>query len=441
MKSYNLKRVRITEINKSKLRQDKSFFQRLTEMQLRMAALPRPLDKTSRAFKEIQNCIRECREGLSEPRFQEIIYEVYVKQYNQTVVVEYTTQQLPPGPQYIALIKKMLKEVTQQGIQQARLNLKEGQPPSKFGKFYAAFDGKKKNGRVFKESGEVLRMYVEKNLKSLYDDKIPVEPKKYIGIELEFCAPIKQNEFAIKLFHKGIHKYAQLKKDGSLRPKEEEGENGYELAILLEETNYKKRLKEIINTLKEVGAVAQDRRAGLHVHIDMRKRKRDLVYSNLVACQHALLSIVDPKRHDNEFCRTVRSRKFPTEFTGERTERYKTINAAAFYKYKTLEVRMHEGSVDYVQITNWVDLLIKIANYNKKLKSSVYKISSLKKRIALNKKLHDYIQDRSCYWQVRGERRNERLQTLVAEMRDGLAPRPVSLRYSTTESDEANDTN
>lgn len=395
----HLKRATVSIIDIRKPKSDKDTVRAITRWQEDLSRLPSTVNrKKDDSYLMITKEIRRLRKALKAPRPQVYMFRVDVLKYKKQTEVEWTF-----NPQ-TETFKKMLSEVVNQAIRQVRDRLKEEPFPQKFAPGYTAyFHGKKKNGRVFQKSGEVLRMYIDKNLKNLYTDKVPLEPRKYIGIELEFCAPIKEELFAIKLFRSGIHKFAQLKQDGSLRPHEDKHEHGYELAILLEESNYKKRLKQITTLLSEVKAVAIDRRAGLHVHLDMRRRDKDLVYSNLVACQYALLSVVDPKRYNNEFCRVVDSRKFPTEFTGQREERYKTINAAAFYKYKTLEVRMHEGSVDYAQITNWVDLLIKITNYPKKLKNNIAKISALNKRIKLDKKLYNYVQDRSCFWQVRNE--------------------------------------
>lgn len=402
MQKYNLKRATIEVLEIHNPKSEKSIYSGIKQWKHAMAQLPLPLDREGETFKQCKREIRHLRSKIKNMRIQRYVFEVYVKQYKAFTTVEWEFVNKPLGPAYRKEFKTMLTKVVDEAIHNIRSGLKEANTSQhqKFGQYMCKFFGKRGKGRVFDNSGEILKLYVDKNLKSLYAEKSPTEPRKYIGIELEFCAPIKENEFAIKLFKKGIHKFAQLKKDGSLRPHEAKREVGYELAILLEESNFKKRLKQITDVLREVGAIAKDRRAGLHVHLDMRRRNKELVYSNLVACQSALLNIVDPKRHDNEFCKYVESRKFPVEFTGEREERYKTINAAAYYKYKTLEVRMHEGSVDFEQISSWVDLLVKIANYPKRLKSDVVKVSVLGKRMKLKKKLVTYLQDRSCFWRI-----------------------------------------
>jgi Putative amidoligase enzyme len=279
---------------------------------------------------------------------------------------------------------------------------------------------------VHAEAGQIYRIAMFRKLQDLYTTKLPVKKIRYIGIELEFCAPIEELDLALKLWNAGVHKFAQLKKDGSLRPKLELKEHGFELAMLLPERNYRMHLQQVCKILEQVGAKAEDRRCGLHVHLDMRRgRKKDIVYNNLVACQKVLLTFLDPHREDNEFCRTVESRKFPNKFVNTREERYKTINAVSYYKYRTLEVRMHQGSVNFKDIANWMDLLIKIGNHKSRIKRDVKELTELKKRIKIDHKMGEFFQDKVCYWQLSGPQQirprgafasaTETLRNLMAE--------------------------
>lgn len=257
---------------------------------------------------------------------------------------------------------------------------------------------------VYSKPGQMRTIYLKRKVKDLYTTKAPEKSCHYIGVELEFCAPIEELEFALKLWNAGIHKYGQIKKDGSLRPKP--NEQGFELALLFPESHYRKHLKTVCKVLAEVGARADERRCGLHVHLDMRKRrKKDIVYNNLVACQNMLSSFLDPSRRDNEFCRSVESRKFPTKFENNREERYKTINAASYYKYKTLEVRMHEGSVNFIDIANWMSLLIKISNHKTRIKKDINELTALRKRVRIDDKMSEFFQDKACFWQLQGPQR------------------------------------
>lgn len=259
---------------------------------------------------------------------------------------------------------------------------------------------------VYSRPDQLRIICIKRKVKDLYVPKTPEKSCRYVGLELEFCAPIEELDFAFKLWKAGIHKYAQMKKDGSLRPKS--GEHGFELALLFPESHYKRNLRQVCKILAEVGARADDRRCGLHVHIDMRRRKKDIVYNNLVACQNVLFSFLDPSRRDNEFCRTVESRAFPTKFENSREERYKTINAASYYKYKTLEIRMHEGSVSYNPIANWIALLIKISNHKIRVKSDINELTILKKRFRMDDKMKEFFQDKKCHWQLQGPQRQTR---------------------------------
>lgn len=251
---------------------------------------------------------------------------------------------------------------------------------------------------VFTKPGQILQLKKAKRLLTIFEDKKPTKPNRYVGIELEFCAEISRVDLAQKLFDNNLNEYCQLKDDGSLRPKD--NETGFELAVLFLESEYHQKLKILTKLLEEIGAKTEDRRCGLHVHLDMRKRKKELVYNNLVACQDALWNIVNPLRTKNSFCQPVKTRKFPKRPSSEREDRYKTINAMSYFRHKTLEVRMHEGTVDFVTIANWVDLLIKISNFKTKLKNPITSIKGLKDKIKLNGKKYKYCIDKSTYWKV-----------------------------------------
>jgi Putative amidoligase enzyme len=362
--------------------------------------------------------IRNKRDLLKKLRTQVYVFDVILHHYpklKQRVELVFDTER---GRKEF---RKFLKAAEDEAIRRVREQLKVEPQPMLFGKIFLFLRlGSKDKGLVFAEEGSILKAHVKKNMKMLLDAKAPAAARRYVGIELEFCAPIKEEKLALKLFQNGIHKFGQLKEDGSLRPQGKE--SSFELALLLEETTYKKNLKAVTKVLNDIKAVTKDRRCGLHVHLDMRRRDKDLVFNNLVACQYALLAVVDPQRYNNEFCRVVKSRKFPTEFTGDRIERYKTINAAAYYKYRTLEVRMHEGSVSFDEISHWVDLLLKVANYSKFLKNDVIKLPVLKTRLKLKEKLYNYALNRSCSWQVQNNPNARNMREDAADLRQRGQP-------------------
>lgn len=419
MNSIETKRTKITilEIKPFSLKAERIIYKELMNWKKRFAEYKKTNDQSG--MEQVRPNIQHYRKLLRKCREQAYVLRVYVKKYKtkHDIELDYDTHN-----HSLTTFREFLKTAENEGIREARSRLKTNPAPRSIAGKILMRMGSKKTGFTYIDPDSILKAHVAKNMSNLYSDKTPALQKKYIGIEIEFCSPMSEQALALRLFQKGIQKFAQLKTDGSLRPKDKE--NGYELAILLEEGSYKKGLKQVIDILDSVKAVVKDRRCGLHVHLDMRRRNKDLVYNNLVACQYALLSIVDPIRYNNEFCQVVNTRLFPQEFTGERSERYKTINAAAYYKYKTLEVRMHEGSVNYKDITNWVDLLIKLANYSKRLKNNVTRVPTLKDRLGLKKNLYKYVIERSCSWQVQN---SDNIRHMREDIQALIGLRPLRL--------------
>lgn len=304
--------------------------------------------------------------------------------------------------------------------------------------------------------GQILAQCIEKKTQECYKEKKPMQPVKYIGVEIEFCAPIKKADLGLKILNAGLSGMVHLKGDGSLRPKD--NEEAFEVAMLIPEKEFKAPLKKLCDLLLEIGAQTEGRRCGLHVHFDMRKRAKETVYFNLVSCQKMLWQLVDKSRENNEFCQSVSSKQFPKNFSGDRNERYKSINSASYYKHKTLEIRMHEGTTDFYTIKNWITILSKIVNRTKKLNRSPRSINSLKRQFKIDKNLAIYLQDRVNYRQINsgGSRRNqddfstiqrharEQLEIVRAQQEQMATPRiiattPGSLNYAQPTSNVGDD--
>ena len=257
-----------------------------------------------------------------------------------------------------------------------------------------------KVGKTLTEKDTFKRIYNQKRIQQMYKDKKPKTKRRYVGVELEFCAPVDRTTLGTKLLEAGVLDYCKWYEDHSLRPRG--GENGHELAILATEKKIAGVLRRICKVLEEVEAKVEGRRCGLHVHLDVRNRNKETVYNNLVSCQKWLLLMTDPSRRDGEFCKKVKSRKFPLNFNGSRHERYKTINAASYYRHKTIEVRLHEGTVDFKNISNWVALLVKIVSHKKTVPRAITSIKKMKDTFQLDIKTEKYIRDKINYWKVKG---------------------------------------
>jgi len=102
---------------------------------------------------------------------------------------------------------------------------------------------------------------------------------------------------------------------------------------------------------------------GLHIHLDVSNEKTEQLKAIALAyylTYHAWLKFVCDTRISNSFCaqhRTdMQSLENITSFTkfARLQCRYEWFNFAAYGKYKTFEVRLHQGSIDAEEICNWI---------------------------------------------------------------------------------------
>ena len=125
------------------------------------------------------------------------------------------------------------------------------------------------------------------------------------------------------------------------------------------------KMQEVITTLcailKDIGAKVNTS-CGLHVHLDQRNRTPEEVqqtFANFIRAQNLLLSVVPKSRRENHFCKKHRGTDFQSAMYGQR---YKIVNASAYRKHKTIEIRLFNGTVNATKIINWVKTLWAIEN-------------------------------------------------------------------------------
>jgi putative amidoligase enzyme len=229
------------------------------------------------------------------------------------------------------------------------------------------------------------------------------QPKKprgkdnYVGVEIEFFAPIESEPLWKRFSEAKLGKYLHLKDDGSIDvpAKYQESDDYEELPCtkcshrcgmskvtccycggLLTQPKARKKIQvheshelailvkqsEMEDVVKRVCKILQDSEAkvnascGLHVHLDMRNREPSKAYANLVLTQPLLFRLVTKGRKRSGYCDEVsQGTSFESMTHGDR---YRTINASAYEKFKTIEVRMHHGTIDGEKIVNWICLLL-----------------------------------------------------------------------------------
>lgn len=178
------------------------------------------------------------------------------------------------------------------------------------------------------------------------------EKINYIGIEFECFSKLDKADILEKLLEHGLANCVQISDDGSI---EQDFGDPYELKILLPEKKLKQTLEKLGKIIKKPKFGVNDS-CGLHIHLDMRNRDVEQCYKKLLKFQDALFALVKKDRWNNDFCL----------YTNENSNgHYYAISKEAYYKYKTLEVRIHHATLDMSSIEKWIALLLNVISSKK----------------------------------------------------------------------------
>jgi hypothetical protein len=216
-----------------------------------------------------------------------------------------------------------------------------------------------KRGGVFINSGELLKAYESSLIESLNEVKKPIDASaNYVGIEVEFIYSGDDKALRQQLIKNRLHKNVRIEGDGSLRACHNSGYSTAELQIIAKTTEVEsvmRRLQKVMDNPLIDGYA--NRSCGTHVHLDMRHRNHVLVFRNLVRVQDILRGCQPIGRLKNTHCKPNKSDEFGVE-----GNRYLVVNPNSYTKHNTVEVRIHEGTVDAESIINWVKFLDSIAS-------------------------------------------------------------------------------
>lgn len=179
----------------------------------------------------------------------------------------------------------------------------------------------------------VVRKYNETILEK---PKKPTDNDKYIGVEIECIVPADADMTSLVPFGKWVN----VGTDGSISDLNED-EEGRELRVCLKRNEVRDVLPRLLATLNDMGARV-NKTCGLHVHLDQRNNTQpDIAFKNLVRSLSLLYTVVPKTRRENTYCKRNHTTNFDQARNGNR---YKAINASAYYRYKTLEVRLFGGT-------------------------------------------------------------------------------------------------
>jgi hypothetical protein len=217
--------------------------------------------------------------------------------------------------------------------------------------------------------------------------KKPTTDANYIGVEIELASKVDRDFLCDKLFEAGVAKYIHIKDDGSIR-RDNDYPNTHEICVLAKEVEITEVINKICKVLNEQCGVRVDKSCGLHVHVDMRNRKVEKAFANLVKMQHFLYAMLPANRRNSNYSYPVKGHEWRVL-----PERYHGINNMAYSKYSTLEARMHSGTTDATKINNWIKFLVAIVEAAP-LTSVPMSMESAKTALHLNDDLAKYIESR-----------------------------------------------
>lgn len=212
--------------------------------------------------------------------------------------------------------------------------------------------------------------------------------KNYLGIELEFNnnLGVRTTVIADKLKAAGLAKYVEVGTDPSC---------GFEVRVLLQEENFEDPLQKIMKVITDMGFTAHDN-CGTHVHVDMRNRDVKQVYKNLVYTQGFLRKFLTRDRKRNKFCKLNKHVDFDeqSEIQKHRDDRYYGINVQSYPRHRTLEVRMHHGTLDPLVLIPFVKMLTKIVNHKEGLKKPVNTLKQARLEYQIEPELNSKLAER-----------------------------------------------
>jgi len=186
---------------------------------------------------------------------------------------------------------------------------------------------------------------------------LPKNKKRHVGVEIEIDSPSSRFSISKDIFKVGLIDKVSLGEDSSiyswLRNNNYEEEHGYEIRVIDTEKNISKTLKKVCKILKKHKAET-NLECGLHVHIDCRNRNRTLVFDNFLKAQKLLYKIVSPDRANGDYSMARNISNTDTYSSHEYG-----VECSIF---DTVEIRMHQGTINFNDINNWITLLLKIAN-------------------------------------------------------------------------------
>lgn len=217
--------------------------------------------------------------------------------------------------------------------------------------------------------------------------KSPKDDARYVGVEIECHTSATREKLAEAMIEAGLMTNVSLISDGSVQ----NGPAGFtpiEVRVLAMESARADVIRRTTATIAKFDGDANDT-CGLHVHIDCRNRDASTVYARLVHAQKLLAAMVPRRRRENTYCKP----NVGSSMNSNQGDRYLAINPCAYDKHRTIEVRLHSGTVDPEKIIFWLDLLLAIVD-GPDMSVFPQSLAAIAEKLSLSAELVAYIETR-----------------------------------------------
>lgn len=192
--------------------------------------------------------------------------------------------------------------------------------------------------------------------------KSPMSNKaNFVGIEIEQFSKVNRGELEKLIDKNGLGKYLSTAEDGSLRP--ESDMFPLEIRLMCKEEELQDVVTRTCDLLSKAGSRVNFS-CGMHVHLDMRNRNPSKCFSRLIKSVPQMKKCMTNERLTNSYAKDNKFKTFREAV--DREDRYSGINASAYKKHKTIEVRYYQGCNNAKEILAWVNFLVGIVD-NKKV--------------------------------------------------------------------------
>jgi hypothetical protein len=250
-------------------------------------------------------------------------------------------------------------------------------------------------GGVHQNENEILALYENIQANTWRDSRKPLTEEDHVGIEIEMLSLLSTNQLGTIATGLGLKQYLSIGSDGSIKL-DNNSQNAVELRLCIPQSKLELILAKVQVLLSKAQAVV-NKSCGLHIHLDMRKflgkgdNRIEEVYENLKKGIPLIKKSIDPDRLNSKWCRFTTSK---TVLSAQyATSRYRAINMKSLYKYKTIEIRAFQGTVNTDEILQYVMLLNKIVATKSPYKRATSNMKTLEK--LYGKQVLDFVKSQS----------------------------------------------